>query len=221
MDRVSTPQGGFMNQSGFQVQQARLVCLPERVLLRSLTDEAERRLNTAGSPATTLLYGVTPKRREGFVILEATRGVPPAVRQWMEEEPSILDYTVNDVASLLQEREAFPAEWYQSHLPAPALPDGYALLAGPVSIDPPGDERWFALVTGEAGDGMLFYEERKALLFLTVEEALRSTIHLYCMTATLLDCCPSGFVQAHAEQLAALRRDLAVRLDPAEEAHDA
>ena len=199
----------------------RLTCSSDRGILSALADEAEQRLARATSPATILLYGVTTKRREGFVILEAARGVPLDLLQWLEKDERVLDYTINDVASLLQEREAFPAEFYQSHLRAPALPDGYALLAGPVSIDLPSDERWLGLVTGPAGDGMLYYEERKVLLFLTVEEALRSTIHLYCMTATLLDCCPSGFVQAHVEQLAALRRDLAVRLDPAEEAHDA
>ncbi len=211
MDRVSTPQGGITNQFDFQVQQVRLACSSERIILQSLTDEAERRLSSGGSPATTLLYGVTPKRREGFVILEAARGIPPAVRQWLEADERILDYTVNDVASVLQERDAFPAEFYQSHLRAPALPDGYALLSGPVSIDSPSDERWFALVTGPAGDGMLYYEEQKALLFLTVEEALRSTIHLYRMTMTLLDCCGPGVIQAHAQDLAALQSDLFTR----------
>ena len=221
MDRVSIPQGGTTNQSGFQMQQVRLVCLPERMLLQSLTDEAERRLSTASSPATTLLYGVTPKRREGFVILEAARGISPEALRWLETDERVLDFTVNEVASFLQERAAFPAEFYQSHLRAPELPDGYLPLAGPASIDPPGDERWLGLVASEEGDGMLFYEQRHPLFFLTAEEALRATLHLYCMSATLLDCCPSGFVQAHVEQLAALRRDLSLRQNPAEEVQDA
>jgi len=221
MDRESMTHQEIRNLSDPQVQQVRLVCLPDRVLLPRLADAVERHLEDCGSPATTLLYGVTTKRHEGFVILEAARGIPLAVFQWLEEDARVLDYTVNDVASTLQEHEAFPAEWYQLHLSAPALPDGYTLLAGPISIDSPSDERWLGLVTGPEGDGMLYYEEQKALLFLTVEEALRSTLHLYRMTTTLLNCCSSGFVQAHAQDLAVLLRDLSGRLNARKEAHDA
>lgn len=212
MERESMPQQGIM-----QAQQIRLICLSERVLLQTLADEAEQRLESGGSPATVLLYGVSPKRREGFIIVEAAHGVPAAIHQWLEGDARVLDYTVNDVASIQQERDAFPAEWYQSHLPAPALPAGYLSLAGPASIDPPGDERWLGLVAGVDGEGMLFYEEQKPLFFLTIEESLRATLQFYRMTGTLLDFCTSGFVLAHARDLAALRRDLAKRLNSTEE----
>jgi hypothetical protein len=218
MGRESMPQEG---KNHVQVQQVRLVCHPERVLLQSLADEAESRFTSAGSPATILLYGVSPKRREGFVILEAARGIPFDLHQWLEADERVLDYTVNDVASIQQERDAFPASWYQSHLPAPALPTGYAPLAGPASIDLPGDERWLGLVAGDEGEGMLFYEEKRPLLFLTIEESLRATLQFYRMTGTLLDFCDSGFVQAHARDLATLRRDLSMRTSSAEEAQDA
>lgn len=203
-----------------QVQQIRLICLPERVLLQTLADETERRLESGGSPATVLLYGVSTKRREGFVIVEAARGVPAATQQWLETDERVLDYTVNDVASPQQEYNAFPAEWYQSHLSAPALPTGYVPLAAPASIDPPGDERWLGLVAGGDGEGMLFYEEQKPLFFLTIEESLRATLQFYRMTGTLLDFCSSGFVQAHTRDLAALRRDLTGRPHTTEETPD-
>lgn len=217
MDRESTPQIGMVHG---QAQQIRLVCLPERVLLQTLVGEAERCLDQCGSPATTLLYGVSSKRREGFIIVEAARGVPAALEQWLETDERVLDYTVNDVASIQQEYSAFPAEWYQPHLPAPALPAGYVSLAGPASIDPPGDERWLGLVAGDDGEGMLFYEEGKSLFFLTIEESLRATLQLYRMTATLLDFCTSGFIQAHTRDLVALRRDLAGRHYATEETPD-
>lgn len=220
MERESTAHDGVTSQSTPQVQQVHLVCPPERTLLSSLVDEVERRLEGAGSPATILLYGVSPKRREGFVLLEAARGVPMAVHQWLKADERILDYIVNDVARSLQERDAFPAEFYQSHLPAPALPVGYTSLARPASIDLPGDERWLGLVAGEEGEGMLFYEEKKPLFFLTIEESLRATLQFYRMTGMLLDLCDSGFVQAHARDLAALRRELAGRLRSTEERQD-
>jgi hypothetical protein len=203
-----------------QVQQIRLICLPERVLLQTLADEAERRLERGGSPATVLLYGVSPKRREGFIIVEAVRGVPAAIQQWLETDERVLDYTINDVASIQQEYSAFPAEWYQSHLPAPTLPAGYVPLAGPASVDPPGDERWLGLVAGDDGEGMLFYEEGKPLFFLTIEESLQATLQFYRMTGTLLDFCTPGFIQAHTRDLAALRRDLIGRPYTMEETPD-
>lgn len=212
MERESTLQQGIT-----QVQQVRLTCFPERVLLQTLADEAERRLENNGSPATVLLYGVSPKRREGFIIVEAARGIPAAIQQWLETDERVLDYTVNDVASIQQEYSAFPAEWYQSHQPAPALPDGYVSLARPASIDPPGNERWLGLMAGNDGEGMLFYEEGKPLLFLTIEESLRATLQCYRMTAPLLDFCAPGFIQAHARDLAALRRELAGHLTSIEE----
>jgi hypothetical protein len=199
-----------------QAQQIRLRCEPDRLLVARLADETERRLASCGSPATVLGYGITTKQADGFVLVEAARGVPPAVYEWMNGEGDILSYTVNDVPSLIQEREAFDPAWYQSQLPAPRLPGGYVLLAGPTSIDSPSDERWLGCVTSEAGEGMLFYEEGKSLLFLPVEEALKTTIHLYCMTATLLSVCPEGYVAVYAEDLAALRRDLALKPDEGE-----
>lgn len=204
-------------QLAFQVQQLRLTCLPDRVLLQTLVDEAEKRLINGGSPTTVLLYGVSPKRREGFIILETTRGVPPAVRQWLEADARILDYIVNGVERCFQQREALPAEFYQSHLPAPMLPEGYAPLADPMSIDLPSDERWLGLVSGSEGVGMLFYEEQRPLFFLTSEESLCANFHFSRMAETLLGYCASGFVQAHTGDLATLLRDPMMHTNPAEE----
>jgi hypothetical protein len=205
-----------------QAQQIRLRCEPDRLLVARLADETERRLASGGSPATVLGYGITTKQADGFVLVEAARGVPPAVYEWMNEEGDILSYSVNDVPSLIQERDAFDPAWYQSDLPAPPLPKGYMLLATPVSIDAPSNERWLSFVSSEQeGEGLLYYEATRALLFLPREEALASTLHFYRMTATLLDGCEPGFLQVHAADLAALRRELSFRLNIGEEAQNA
>ena len=194
-----------------KAQQAFLLCSADRVTLSNLVQELGYRFIEAACAATILLYGVTPKQQYGFVIIEAMRGITPALLAWLQRDLRIVEYTVYDVPSAAQFRVggqdavAHDPHWYRSHLPAPTAPAGYELLSTPTSIDPPSDERWIALAASEEGNGLLFYEAQRALLFLTNEEAMHAAICLFCLSATLQDCLPAGYAQAYAEQLAALR----------------
>jgi hypothetical protein len=188
-------------------QQLFILCGNDRRTLDTLIDEIERQLADQG--ATILLYGVTPKRREGFIVVEAARGIPPDVASRLKTRPDILECVVYNVPSIEQERQAevqaaiqerakpeqaaLPASWYISKLPPPALPVGYHLLAKPFSLNPPSDERWTARVRSDEpgeGEGMLIYEEGKPLIFHSAMEALYLAVYLFAEGPALLAACP-------------------------------
>ena len=88
-------------------QQAFILCGSDRTMLQALLDELKHQL--AEQAATILLYGVTNQRREGFIVVEAARGIPTTVQHWLAARPDILECVVYDVPSWETEREA-PSE---------------------------------------------------------------------------------------------------------------
>jgi hypothetical protein len=96
----SSPAGNLHNQA----QTAVIFCDSNRVILRLLIEEIERRLNTQA--ATILLHGVTIKYHDGFIVVEAARGIPITCLHWFKNDQRIIDYIVYDVPSLQQEQAA-------------------------------------------------------------------------------------------------------------------
>jgi hypothetical protein len=190
-----------------------MLCEPDRSALRALVDEIEKRLD--GCVAAIRLYGISPKRREGFIVVEAGRSFPTTFVEWLKDEQGITDYVMYNTSGPQQERATIAelATWYAPRLLAPSLPAGYAALDKPVSIDRPSDEIWIAraLSNDEAeGEGVLIYGENQALWFLTPEEAINTLVYLFGQARALVAACPQEYLQApqHREQLAAIRRAL-------------
>jgi hypothetical protein len=72
-----------------------------------------------------------------------------------------------------------------------------------------GDERWIGLVDDEnEGQGILFYEENTARLFLRSEEATSATAYLFRLIPALLGGCTPLYARQHAAQVEALRAAL-------------
>jgi len=74
----------------------------------AVVDEIEDQFAAQGIPATILLYGVSMKRREGFLLAQSARSIPLAFMRWLNEEQDILDYVVYDGALCEQEGEYKP-----------------------------------------------------------------------------------------------------------------
>jgi ClpX C4-type zinc finger len=93
-----------MSSTPQQAQAAVIFCESNRVLLEMLIDEIEKRLKAYA--ATTLLYGLTVKCHDVFIVVEAAKGIPLACLRWFREDRRIIDYIVFDVPSPEQERQA-------------------------------------------------------------------------------------------------------------------
>jgi hypothetical protein len=87
-----------------QAQAAVIFCESNRITLKALMDEIEKRLKAYA--ATFLLHGITVKCHDGFIIVEAARGIPLACLHWFRQDQRILDYVVYDVPSQRQELAA-------------------------------------------------------------------------------------------------------------------
>lgn len=87
-----------------RAQQAFILFPNQHTLLQDLTAELERRLASQG--VTILSYGTSPRRNEGFVVVEAAQGIPDVVVQWLSACPEIKEYVVCNVPSIEQERQA-------------------------------------------------------------------------------------------------------------------
>lgn len=212
------------HQPGTQAQHAFLTCPPDRTMVSQLADEAEHRLTEAGGIATILSYGIAPKQKNGYIVLDAARGVPLAFFSWLREEPDVLDYIVYDVPCYEQERQVIAtqgSQWYAPQLDAPELPSRYSLLAEPISLDRPSDELWLARVsrhTPYEGEGILVYGEDHEFFFFTAEEAVNITAYLLAQARPVIARCSQEFLQApqHAQRLAILARAFAATVEEME-----
>lgn len=204
------------HQPSTQAQHAFLTCPADRDLVKQLADEAEHRLAEVGGVVTQLSYGITPKKKNGYIVLDAARGVPLAFFSWLREEPFITDYLVYNVPSFEQEQAAIEecgASWYEPRLEAPDLPAGYSLLSQPMSLDRPSDELWVAYAASDAeheGSGVLVYGEKKKFFFFTAEEVTNITAYLLAQARPVLAQCSQDFLLApqHAQRLALIKHAL-------------
>lgn len=198
-----------------QAQQVCITCPADRSTLFQLLDDVQHTLLAAQAQATILLYGRSPKTTNGFIIVEATCGMPTSFLTWLKADERIIDYTIYDVPSCGQASlTARAAAWYAPHLPAPDIPVGFCLLADPISLDRPSDEIWMALAQSENYDfapGILVYGDGRMLWFFMGEEAINALSYLLEHARPLLDTCSPEFFVApqHAERLAHIRRALA------------
>lgn len=106
------------------MQQIFVRCSPDRTLLSVLLSEAEQRLRDAGDSVTVILYGVTPKRREGFFLLEVAGEIPAVFHQWMEEDSRVLDYCIVERSEADGGSATNSARWH-SRLPAVPQPGSF------------------------------------------------------------------------------------------------
>ena len=217
MDRESVTQTERTNQPDTQVQHLSLVCAPDRHILHTLMDEAEGRLLALGSPATVISHGITPRQRNGYIIVEAAQGVPLALYSWLQEEPLIIDFSVYDVPSFDQELAAWdaadepmaiPPAYQPEEMPfeAPPLPEGYATRNKPRPLLSSHDTYWLVWATQASdGPGLLVYFEDphagcgSARAFFPVEEA---TTLLYSLleraNSDLFRQCSEAYLARHA-----------------------
>lgn len=72
-----------------------LTCNPRWV--RSLADEITDVLIEQHAEATILLYGITTKQKEGFLVIEWEETVPNAFRERMAHDQDITDFVIYDV----------------------------------------------------------------------------------------------------------------------------
>lgn len=92
-----------MTPTAQQAQAAFILCERDRTIIDPLIGELERQLTDQA--ATILHDGVSPKRDEGFIVVEAARGIPDGVVQWLQNEPCIKECVVYDVPSVQQEHQ--------------------------------------------------------------------------------------------------------------------
>ncbi len=207
-------------------QQACILFPNVHAVLQDLTAELERRLASQG--ATILRSGVSPKRNEGFIVVEAARGIPSEVEQWLSDHPDISEWVVYDVPRQAQEDqateesvradeedgEATPFPEYvpeQNPLPPPALPEGYKLHSQPRPLSTSHDTYWTAWAWGdEEGTGLLLYDEGgEAVAFFTAEEAMTLLYTLLERAQSdLLPRCQPAYLSQHAPGVAFVRAHL-------------
>ncbi len=190
-------------------------CDAGRLQLERLLNEVEQRFAEAGSPVTIQLYGVSAKARWGYLIAEATRGVPSDVRQWLQGEPQIIDYTIRVAPALAQQEYLRLVEWaalrYSRKLDPPPVPVGYTLLTEPVCVDQPSGEIWTAYAQSAdplVGRGLVLYDFGKVRELLGADESLFLLAYLLTHGLTLLEDCPLEFLIApqHRAMLRGIKR---------------
>ena len=64
-----------------------------------LADHFSDQFETENTPASILLYGITPKQHEGFLVVLWTPTVPKEVRQDLLNNSEIKDMVIYDVPS--------------------------------------------------------------------------------------------------------------------------
>src|SRR5712692_3781954 len=74
----------------------------------AFADEIEDHFAAQGIPATILLYGVSMKRHDGFLLAQSARGIPPEFIRWLRDDEDILDFVVYDVLPDKQEADLEP-----------------------------------------------------------------------------------------------------------------
>jgi hypothetical protein len=107
-------------QRAAQVQAIYLTCPSDRSTLQELADEIESQFASHGIPTPIILYGVSAKRREGFLLFESAKGIPPAFLEWLKGQEDTLDYVIYEVPPLWQQQRQ--ARNQEEQLPGP--PEG-------------------------------------------------------------------------------------------------
>jgi hypothetical protein len=200
------------DQTSTDTQGLFIQCEADRTTLQALLGEVEQQL--ADHSATILLYGVSPKLHHGFIIVEAARGVPRNVVQWLSDNPEIQDYIIYDAPYDLLRflREAADIGDVPNLPMAPV--EQYSLEGGPVLLLGRDDGRWMARVTSQSeGAGILVYKDGpKGIIFLNADESVDAIGFLGQESFYLLPHTNPGLSEEHQatiEQLHALWQERA------------
>ena len=77
------------------MQQVFLLCNSRHV--QEMVEELTRWLTYYHSPATILVYGITPKEHQGFMVMAWEEKVSPAFKEHITQDWEIVDFVVYDV----------------------------------------------------------------------------------------------------------------------------
>lgn len=162
------------------------------------------------APAEVLVisYGLTTKRRHGFILLLVKGPIPARFTQELQSDASIMDFVY---ASSVGEPGApgiFTQDQpEQNEQEPPARPNGYCLLTKPSSLFRPDNERWIAQAESDdpgEGMGILIYEERRKILFLTAEESISTASCLLRVAPALLAASSERYLLLHPTEVEAV-----------------
>lgn len=202
-------------------QHAFVRCALDRVALRALADEIENQ-----SEAIVLLYGVTPKAKESFVIIEAMPAIPPDLVSRFQSDPTIVDFVVYDAPlPPWKENDEGPIQAiidpnYQVEtdpLPPPPLPDAYISRGKAIPLSTSHDCYWIvrAWSAGESEGWLLLNEIGEVCEFFTLEESMTLLYTFLAQAASdLLPKCEPDYLALHARGVALVHAHLwAVQLE--------
>ena len=185
-----------------------LTCPPREAL--ELVDELTESLEAQGVQVQSLLYGVTPKCKNGVVILACPHTFPRDFLTRIGSDPGITEYVV--CAGPRDEGEAAtPYAWQHEANVAqpvepPAVPHGFVARAAAMPLVSPQDGFYLARVVEEESseEGILFYEGSREVVFLSDREGAACLLYLLQEARSLLST-SSLELQAHLhEQLRSL-----------------
>lgn len=156
--------------------------------IEALLNRIQTQLDAANIASVVLSYGMTPvPHRTSFIVIELYQRCPETILDSIRKDPEVHDFVLYNAPSLYEEvladreiqqrqndQQAAQASTYrpQPVVEPPVLPFFYTALSACIPLLGWHDERWVTRVFGYAGEGMLIYEERSEVLYLTADEAI-------------------------------------------------
>ena len=186
-----------------------LTCPPREAL--ELVDELTESLEAQGVQVQSLLYGVTPKCKDGVVVLACPQSFPRDFLARIGSDPGITDYIVCAGPSDDEGEATTPYAWQHeanvaTPVEPPPVPHGFVARAASMPLISPQDGFYVARVAEVESDaeGILFYEGSREVVFLSDREGAACLLYLLQEARSLLST-SSLELQAHLhEQLRSL-----------------
>ena len=186
-----------------------LTCPPREAL--ELVDELTESLEAQGVQVQSLLYGVTPKCKDGVVVLACPQSFPRDFLARIGSDPGITDYIVCAGPSDDEGEATTPYAWQHeanvaTPVEPPAVPHGFVARAASMPLISPQDGFYLARVVEEESseEGILFYEGSREVVFLSDQESAACLLYLLREARSLLSTSSLELQAQMREQLRSL-----------------